>query len=278
MREGCPFRLLAVLRRRLSPKLQTLLDEARLSDPAAWPESAPVEGRVGAGSAWPLRRVSEPEGSPKTRFWVEEIRARSEQLVEELRLARELLEELCRASPEERLRLVETEPRYILLPLLKHLLAESRHRSAENPEEGESLARTALAIAERLGAERYERSLRNDFQAQAWTEVGNARRMAGDHAGAEQALRRATDLLRGTRDSLELARLLNRKAALRKDQRRLDEAIRLRERALRIYRQFGDVQAFEQTLAHLGEDYVQAGQPQKVSAVRGEAGDPFEAF
>jgi tetratricopeptide (TPR) repeat protein len=80
-----------------------------------------------------------------------------------------------------------------------------------------------------------------DFQARAWGELANARRLNDDFAGAEEAFARAAELLdEGTGDVLVAARLLDLRASLRSSQRRLSKALKLLDLAHEIYVRTGE--------------------------------------
>ena len=75
-----------------------------------------------------------------------------------------------------------------------------------------------------------------DLQARAWAYLGNARRIAFDLAGAEEALARAERLAEsGSADPLEEARILDLRASLLSDQGHFEQAAELLDVVVDIY-------------------------------------------
>ena len=117
----------------------------------------------------------------------------------------------------------------------------------------ELCAGLAVSVAARIDSAVHPPLLVEELKARAWTCYADARRVAGDLAGAEEALRRAeAHLLRGTGDRLEKARLLERKAVLRSGQDRTEEAARLLSRAILLYRRAGQWDRVGRVLFDLG--------------------------
>src|SRR6185312_5343778 len=114
-------------------------------------------------------------------------------------------------------------------------------------------AELAVSLADRLGAVAVDDPAAADLQARAWAELGNARRVADDFAGAESALTRAMENAgHGSGDPLLLARLMDLTASLYKDQRRFDEARRLLDLVYAIYEREGDTNGTARTLISMG--------------------------
>jgi tetratricopeptide (TPR) repeat protein len=152
-----------------------------------------------------------------------------------------LFRELLREPFERRMELIRNEPRFRLVKLCQRLEAESRDAWATDPARAVELAELAVEIAERLDARVYGDSLTEDTRALAWAYFGNALRIASDLEGAELALDRAEahyHLFEG--DLLTEGEILGFQASLRNSQGRFGEAVRLLQRALRIYRELGD--------------------------------------
>jgi tetratricopeptide (TPR) repeat protein len=78
------------------------------------------------------------------------------------------------------------------------------------------------------------------IQARAWGRLGDARRRAGDLAGAEEALATAAKALAEGADALDRAEVLELQARLLAEQDRLDDAECLLGRALALYRALGE--------------------------------------
>ncbi len=114
-------------------------------------------------------------------------------------------------------------------------------------------AELAVSLAEHLGAAAMGDPAVADLQARAWAELGNARRVADDFAGAASDLVRAMEKAgRGSGDPLLLARLMDLTASLYKDQRRFAEARRLLDLVHAIYEQEGDVNGTARALISMG--------------------------
>ncbi|HEX6904260.1 MAG TPA: helix-turn-helix transcriptional regulator [Thermoanaerobaculia bacterium] len=148
--------------------------------------------------------------------------------------AEDLWERLKQYSPRERRVLVEGGREFRTWALCEKLCAESGRAAAADAERAMDLADLALRVAVRVtGEERWC----SQVQGYAWAFVGNARRVANDLPGAEEAFIRAWDLWGaeangGEAKVLSEWRLLDLEASLRRDQRRLSEALGLLDRAL----------------------------------------------
>jgi len=184
---------------------------------------------------------SDPSAGPEIHpssyagIWKRSRRTRKlqEQLMEADRHeARRLCRELIDLPARDRLPLVCSDDRFRSFHLVKLLVEEGLWRRMRNPRQSMELAEVALAVAERLDVRSFGETALRDLDAAAWAALATAHRRAGDLDAAERALRVAEVLLReGSGDPLERARLLLLKAALRRDQRRLDEARALVQRA-----------------------------------------------
>jgi hypothetical protein len=112
---------------------------------------------------------------------------------------------------------------------LVHILAgrafSFRHRE---PAEGLYWAWAAVQLAEALSAGKPFRAPLADARAEAWLQLANAQRIAGDLARAEASWRRVDAVLpAGTGDAVLAAEVALLKASLRRWQRRLEEAEKL---------------------------------------------------
>jgi transcriptional regulator with XRE-family HTH domain len=157
-------------------------------------------------------------------------RKEAEQAEAARREAEESWTALKRASREDRRALVADFPEFRSLALASRVCAASLRAAPHDAREALELADLALSIAERaLG----EEGLRSRAQAYCWAHVGNARRVANDLDGAEEAFTRAWSLW-GAEAESELFpewQLLSLEASLLRDQRRLREALDLLDRA-----------------------------------------------
>ncbi len=131
-----------------------------------------------------------------------------------------------------RRRLIEISPRSGSLALAVRVCEASIRMAAHNAEEALELAELALSIAERVPG---EGSWCSRVQGFCWAHVGNARRVANDHAGADEAFARAWNLWRaGAECDPELlpeSRLFDLEASLRRDQRRFSDSLSLLDKA-----------------------------------------------
>lgn len=128
--------------------------------------------------------------------------------------------------------------------LCERLCEESARQAANSAVEAIGLAELALDLAALVPG---SGAWRLRLAGYAWAFVGNARRVANDIAGAEEAFGRSHDLWHKGVGSDPLARLdgtrlLDLEASLRRDQRRLTEALALLDRAL-TYRADGEGRA-----------------------------------
>jgi tetratricopeptide (TPR) repeat protein len=151
--------------------------------------------------------------------------------------------EILRHPPVRRGVLVCNSERFWSLAVVDQLLRASREEAYGSPEAGEEIALLAMEVLRRLEAEEVGALLLADARARTELAIGNARRIASDLGGAEEAFVRAEGHLRlGTRDRLERARLNQYRASLRLAQRRFREAASLLDRAVAIYRRAGELQ------------------------------------
>ncbi|HYX22949.1 MAG TPA: tetratricopeptide repeat protein [Thermoanaerobaculia bacterium] len=162
-----------------------------------------------------------------------EKRARSDREAAPRRLA-----ELRELAPDRRRERVAAGRRFHT-PAVCGLLMEESRRTRE-PAGGTAWADLAVTAAERLDARRLGASLAGSLQARAWSCLGNARRLAGDLAGAEAALAAAGKALAEGADALDRAELLELQARLLAERERLDDAECVLGRALVLYRALGE--------------------------------------
>lgn len=163
------------------------------------------------------------------------LRPRIRHAVGEQREAPYLLAELLRLPKLRRELLARNSERYRSYFLSSLLLDVSDGLADRDPGQAEDLAGCALLLLERLDPGWYGASTLEDARSRAWRRIANARRAAGDFAGAEAAFATAEQHLRdGSSDPVERAQLLAVKSALRRAQRRFVEADSLARRAERL--------------------------------------------
>jgi tetratricopeptide (TPR) repeat protein len=126
-------------------------------------------------------------------------------------------------------------------PLVEVLLRLSHEARYRNQEAMLWLAFEARVAAESIEPGEYEPGFVFDLRARAWAELGNAHRVNEEHDLSEAAFRQARALLsQGTGDLLLHARVADLEASLRKEQRRLPEALSLLDDVHRLYLEIGD--------------------------------------
>lgn len=132
------------------------------------------------------------------------------------------------------------------------------------------LGSLAVSLAERMEAQ--EPAERADLQARAWAELGNARRVTGDLAGAEADLGRALHRAdQGTGDPALLVQIMDLTASLFVDQRRFAEAFRLLDGVEQSHRAAGDLHAAGRALVSKGTAAGLALCPEEAVRLLGEA-------
>ena len=162
-------------------------------------------------------------------------------ILQEIDEAASLLAVLLGTPGPERRALLESGVRFHSLQLCQLLEERSREAWFSDPARAVQLADLAVAVAERLDDAHYGLPLAEDARASAWAHLGNASRIASDHQRAEEALQTAEDHQRRSGgDAYTEALILSFKASLRSAQGRYDEATRLLDGAITVYRQARD--------------------------------------
>lgn len=183
-----------------------------------------------------------------------------------------LFVELARHRPEQQALVLRNSPRFRTWGLLETLLEQSQETLLASRAESERLAGLALQLAGRLDPDYYGESRLEDLRARAWSYVAEARRLRSDFTGAGEAFDRAHDHLRtGTGDALERALVLDREAALRRCERRLDEAKRLLRQSLEVFLENGEDQRAGLSLVHLAIVLRSEGRPVRALSLLQEA-------
>lgn len=143
--------------------------------------------------------------------------------------------------PTRRLVMVRNDERLHHWGLFDLLLEKSREAADGNAAESVSLAELSLAVAERLDSEIYGEERVSDFKTAALGALGDARRIAGDFAGARLAFSQARiNLEMGTGDLIEEAGLLGGLVKLLCDLGEYGKAAQMLQRASSLYRRMGD--------------------------------------
>jgi tetratricopeptide (TPR) repeat protein len=173
-----------------------------------------------------------------------------------------LIERLRDLPPAARRELLGSDPSFHNWPLGEWLIEESQNLADSDPASAGELAADAVLIMEALVPGPYGPALVADFRARAWAARGEALRRLSDLRQAEEAFASAERfLLEGTGDPLEEAQILELKAALYRDQRRVGEAHLLLDDVIAVYRQYRDPHL-------LGRAFIQKGRVEgKVNAL-----------
>ncbi|HKI03231.1 MAG TPA: helix-turn-helix transcriptional regulator [Thermoanaerobaculia bacterium] len=203
-------------------------------------------------------------------------RRRKAKEAEARREAEELWTRLKTATRQERRDLVTFLPEFQSWALAVRVCEASVRAAADKPEAALELADLALRIAEQvLGEEGW----RCRVKGYVWAHVANARRVANDFAGADEAFARAWDLWRAGAavdpDLLPEWRMFDLEASLRREQHRFSEALALLDQAQAGSR--GEPVSTARILLKKEHVFEQMGDVQSALAVLAEAGPFVEA-
>ncbi len=205
---------------------------------------APAQLPAPAADAYeaPLRRA------------VEGARRTHERLMQEKRDAGRLWHFLESHPAAHRRILIRNDRRYQTWGLYDCLRERFHHILKREPHAALEAAELALAAAQGLSPAIYGAGPVRDFQGEALIDLGTARRIAGDLAGAQMALDQARAILAmGTGDPLEKAGLETARAALLLDLGRPEEAGQAARRALQLAHRAGGMK--ERSEQHNLDDF-----------------------
>jgi tetratricopeptide (TPR) repeat protein len=163
--------------------------------------------------------------------------ARAAQAAEDRRQAERLWARLKGRSASARIALVEEDPTYQSWALAERLCAESVRAAAGAPKVAVKLAELALRVVERVSGDAAWRSLLAGY---VWAaHLGNARRVASDLPGAEEAFYLAWGLWKEGAAAdvglLDGSRLLDLEASLLRAQRKMVAALERLDQALALH-------------------------------------------
>jgi tetratricopeptide (TPR) repeat protein len=183
-----------------------------------------------------------------------------------------LVSELLQVSASQRKLLVRNSCRYRAWPLAEELLARSEAGWADDPAESEALAAVALEICDHLPGEGFRARLLNDLKAEAWSYIGNCRRILSDLRGAQRAFKEAESFLaRGSQDPMERARIQDLRASLLGAQRDFDGAVSLLSEAISQYRQVRDSHREGRALVNQAKLLSTRGRPEEAIPILNRA-------
>ena len=184
-------------------------------------------------------------------------------LAEERAEVPRLREELARHPRSRQDVLAGNSSRFQTWSLTESLLEDCRGLSQADPEEALHLARLAIRLAQRLNLARYGGQRVFDLEARAWATLGLMLRVQERYAEAENAFKRARQLLReGTGDPTELAEALSLEASLWSARCQFDRAIALIDRAIAIARRTGQRELWARALAQKAKYSTDRGRPE----------------
>ncbi|MFL6233567.1 MAG: hypothetical protein ACJ76N_10575 [Thermoanaerobaculia bacterium] len=234
-----------------------------------------LEGREPAGRgegkilSW---RPSETAAGRAVDGVLEGFRSRVLAVARERAEAPALFSALLGHRAERREILARNSRRFRSLALCGLLLQRSHEVSVDDPAQGEELAALALRLAGFLDGGWYGERVLADTRGRCWSLIGNARRIADDLPGAEEALLQAEDDLdRGTGDLTEKAQLLVYKAFLRQAQHRLDEAAVLFRRTVSIFLSVGEPLQAAESIVELAIVEQDRGEPERAIQILARA-------
>jgi tetratricopeptide (TPR) repeat protein len=188
------------------------------------------------------------DGSPSS------LAGRAISLAAEREMAPQLLARLTALPATDRKARIRRDPLFRSWSFCELLIERCHRLTQDGISDAEEMADLALTVAEELDLSTYGTSLVHDIHARAWAAVGNVLRLSSDLRGADDALATADVLVgQGTGDALEEAGILELKAVLRRDQRRISEAHRLLDDVIAIYRQYRDFHLVGRAFVQKGE-------------------------
>jgi tetratricopeptide (TPR) repeat protein len=207
------------------------------------------------------------DGGGETSFVREGLFARLERRLAEVRDERSeaphLLAELLALPAPQRQTLARQGRRFQTLAVCELLIDACFEAGFRDAGEAVELADLALVVTRQLDAAYYGPSVVQDLQARAWAYLGNARRIAFDLAGAEEALLQAERLAEGgSADPLEEARILDLRASLLGDQGRFEQAAELLDIVIDIYDDLHEPHRKGRAMISQGVFLGQAGGPE----------------
>jgi tetratricopeptide (TPR) repeat protein len=192
------------------------------------------------------------------------LRDREQAMIQERAEAPGLFVQLTRQPHERQVILLKDTPEFWTWGVLELVVERTLEASITNPQHAHQLGHMALELSEYLDKDYYGASLLEDLRARTWAFIANAYRLRSDLQAAEESFVRAFASLRnGTQDPMERAILLDLEASLRRDQRRLDEAERLLQRAISIFLQCDQSHRAGRSLVNLSTVHHYADQPEK---------------
>ncbi len=156
-------------------------------------------------------------------------------------------EKLKHLSPRDQKILVRQPYAPTTTALFDLLRMKSREEGRKDRQEGVRIAELALASLDGIAPHLTPEELANRT-AQGWAWLGNARRLALDFPEAEQAFAEAQDLLPEDPELQVLAEICELEGELFLFQSKFEEALKLKNRAVRLFRKSGRNRSLAESL------------------------------
>jgi tetratricopeptide (TPR) repeat protein len=183
----------------------------------------------------------QPEAGPSMSRILSQLAETRIRLDAERTAAEEAWKELQKHPAPRQWTLLRNSTRFDSLAFADRLLDSGFAVVLDDPHRTLELSQMALLVAERLDSSRYSRGAIDDLQGRSWSRIANAQRATSDLAAAEASLAKAgAKLQTGSGEPLAEAEFWYFTSALRRAQRRLDEALVAIRRSRRIYRMLRD--------------------------------------
>jgi len=153
-------------------------------------------------------------------------------------------------------------------PLVELVMERSWASRYDDPQRMISLAETARVLADNLSVRRYGRKVVADLRARAWSELGNAYRVADKPGMAESALGCAAACAKqGTGNLKLMVHILYYWSAVLRETRALPDSAETLKLIIPYFRWLGDHETLLSALIGLGLVYEHENEPEKAVAV-----------
>ncbi len=216
--------------------------------------------RAAAAEHWPPPRPPAADLEQSFSRALDSLEPRARSIAAERAAAPALFSELQAHPAARRLMLAQNSRRFWTWSLTEIVLERAFEAGFDAAHEALELAKLGVVLADSLQDTACPPRVVADLRARACATHGNARRIQGDLAGAEDDLQRASRLLAGgTADPLEEAFVQLRVAYLRGGQRRFEESLRSFDRAITLFRLAGDDHSVGRTMIDKGRVSGHAG-------------------
>lgn len=209
-------------------------------------------------------------GKKSVRVLADLLREKEETLIRSLQ-AKVWVEAIRTLPGAEQMRAVRNWKDLRSRGFLEAVIEEAAAKTTQDPEEGESLARFGLSIADALEGNQLGPRVTGDLRAELWAAIANAKRLSADWQGSSTAIQEAKlTLAMGTGDLHSEARLLSVEASLLTDLGRREHAASLFRQARGLYAQVNDQQLAAKTLLQVANALTDVD-PQQAYEIAGEA-------